>query len=75
MSTRIHTRNYEYNQTIYNVNKPSLSFTLDESFLYVSTIKQKCLFSRTLVHALTYYEFCAEKESSLSSYLYSFVNY
>lgn len=50
MGTRVHTRNYEYNQTIYNVNKPPLSLRLDESFLYVSTIEQKYLSSRTLAH-------------------------
>lgn len=35
MGTHIHTRNYECNQTIYNVNKPFLSFRLDEPSLHI----------------------------------------
>lgn len=38
--TRIRTRNYEYNQTIYNINKVSLNFRLDESFICINYLNR-----------------------------------
>ena len=69
MGTRVHTRNYEYNQTIYNVNKPLLSFRLDEPFLYIRIIKQKCLTLHTHLHIRSHITKKKNKNSGLSLYL------